>query len=152
MRVCGLGVTASILSAFDLAVSRLAAAESIFTLVDQLWENDAVERMVYLTAKRDHDVAEIELTRPRLLLMRREAEIEQYEVTCSIVDSAEPSTDLPQCHQLNGRSYATTAACGPPHGHLQCRRGLDGRGARPAYALFPCRSLCGSRPVPWLPC
>ncbi len=55
-------------------------------------------------------------------------------------------------YQLNGRSYATTAACGPPHGHLQCRRGLDGRGARPAYALFPCRSLRGSRPVPWLPC
>ncbi len=66
------------------------------TSVDQLWENDAVERMVYLTAKRDHDVAEIELTRQRLLLMRREAEIEQYEVTCSIVDSAEPSTEKSQ--------------------------------------------------------
>ena len=32
--------------AVDLAVSRLAAEESIFALVDQLWENDAVERML----------------------------------------------------------------------------------------------------------
>jgi hypothetical protein len=42
--------------AVDLALSRLAAAESIFTLVDQLWEKGAVERMVYLTAQYDRDV------------------------------------------------------------------------------------------------
>ena len=69
--------------AVDLAVSRLAAAESIFTLIDQLWENDAVERMVYLRAKYDRDVAEIKLKRQRLLLKRQEAEGEQYASVCS---------------------------------------------------------------------
>ena len=79
--------------AVDLAVSRLAAAESIFTLVDQLWENDAVERMVYLAAKHDRDAAEIEVKRQRLLLKRQEAEVEQYASVCSPLDSEETAAD-----------------------------------------------------------
>ena len=79
--------------AVDLAVSRLAAAESIFTLVDQLWEKDAVERMVYLAAKHDRDVAEIEMKRQRLLLKRQEAEVEQYASVCSAPGSEETAAD-----------------------------------------------------------
>ncbi len=79
--------------AVDLAVSRLAAAESIFTLVDQLWEKDAVERLVYLTAKHDRDVAEIEVKRQRLLLKRQEAEVEQYASVCPAPGSEETAAD-----------------------------------------------------------
>ncbi len=79
--------------AVDLVVLRAAAAESIFTLVDQLWENDAVERMVYLTAKHDRDVAEIEVKRQRLLLKRQEAEVEQYASVCSTSGSEETAAD-----------------------------------------------------------
>ena len=68
--------------AVDLAVSRLAVAESIFLMVDQLWEKDATERMVYLRAKHDREVAEIEVKRQRLLLKRQEAEVEQYASVC----------------------------------------------------------------------
>lgn len=67
----------------ELADSRLAAAESIFALVDQLWETHMVERLVYLAAKHGRDVAEIEVKRQRLLEKRQEAEIEQFEIVCS---------------------------------------------------------------------
>lgn len=67
----------------ELAETRLAAAASIFDLVDQLWKNDAVERLLYLAAKHDRDVAEIEVTRQRLLLKRQEAAVEQFTLVCS---------------------------------------------------------------------
>ncbi len=79
--------------AVDLAESRLTAAAAIFTLVEELLENDAVERMVYLTVKHDHDVAEIELKRQRLLLKRKEAEIDQYASVCSPAGSDETEVD-----------------------------------------------------------
>ena len=75
--------------AVDLAVSRLAAEDSIFALVDQLWENDAVERMVYLAVKHNRDVAEIEVKRQQLLLKRQEAEVEQYVSVCTPLGSEE---------------------------------------------------------------
>lgn len=66
-----------------LAAIRLGAAQSIFSLVDELWKNDAVERLVYLAAKHDRDVADIDLKRQQLLLERHEAELRQYEVLCT---------------------------------------------------------------------
>ncbi len=79
--------------AVELAESRLTAATASFTLVEELLENDAVERMVYLTVKHDHDVAEIELKRQRLLLKRKEAEIDQYASVCSPAGSDETEAD-----------------------------------------------------------
>ncbi len=79
--------------AVDLAVTRLAAAESIFSLVDQLWEKEAVERMVYLTVKRDRDVARIQVKRQRLLLKRQEAEVAQYTNVCSGSGSEETAAE-----------------------------------------------------------
>ena len=81
--------------AVDLAVSHLAASESIFTLVDQLWKDDAVERMVYLTVKHDHEVAEIEVRRQRLLLKRQEAVVEQYTSVCSPAGAEETAAGRP---------------------------------------------------------
>ena len=91
--------------AVDLAVSRLAASESIFTLVDQLWENDAAERMVYLAAKHDRDVAEIQVKRQRLLLKRQEAEVEQYASVCSPLDSGETAPDRRARRNETHRQY-----------------------------------------------
>jgi len=78
--------------AVELAVSQLAATESILVLFAQLWEQDAVEEMVYLTAKRNHDVAEIQVRRQRLLLKRQEAEVEQYSSVCADPGSRETAT------------------------------------------------------------
>lgn len=66
----------------ELAESRRAAAQSIFDLVDQLWQSETVERIVYLAAKHERDVAELEVTRQRLLLERQEAVVEQFEIVC----------------------------------------------------------------------
>ena len=82
--------------AVEIAEARLAAEESIFSLVDQLWKNDAVERIVYLISKHDRDVAAIEVKRRQLLLKRQEAEVEQLEITCSSQGS---SADLESAHR-----------------------------------------------------
>ncbi len=79
--------------AVDLAESELTAAESSFALVEELLENDAVERIVYLAVKHDRDVAELELKRQRLLLKRKEAEIDQYDSVCLPADADESATD-----------------------------------------------------------
>ena len=79
--------------AVDLALSRLAAAESIFELVDRLWKDEAVQRIVYLAAKHDRDVAAIDVKRQRLRLKRQEAEVEQYAIVCPSAGSEEAAAD-----------------------------------------------------------
>lgn len=79
--------------AVDLAASRLAAAESVFNMADQPREAEGVERMVYRKIKHERDVAEIEVKRQRLLLMRQEAEVELYVSICSPLGSDETTAD-----------------------------------------------------------
>ncbi len=43
--------------ALELARSGLAAYEKIYLLIEELWENDATERMIYLEARFDRDAA-----------------------------------------------------------------------------------------------
>jgi len=81
----------------ELADSRRAAAAAIFALVDKLRESDAVKRIVFLAVQHDRDVAEIELTRQRLLLKRQQAELAQYESVCA-ADSDAARSDLEQAH------------------------------------------------------
>lgn len=66
----------------ELAESRLAEAEQILGLVERLREDDAIERIVYLAAKHDRDVADADVARQRLRLKREQASLEQYEVVC----------------------------------------------------------------------
>jgi len=66
----------------ELARSRSEAAEAIFKLVDQLWANDAVKRIVYVAAKHDRDVGQLELKRRELLSIRQEAEVEYHASLC----------------------------------------------------------------------
>lgn len=70
----------------ELTRSNLTAAESIFGLVDKLWKEEAIERIVYLAAKHDRDVAKIEVERQQLLLRRQEAEVAQYAAACGSGD------------------------------------------------------------------
>jgi len=79
----------------ELAESERDAAVAIFKLVDQLRENDAVRPIVFLAAKHDRDVAELELKRQRLLLKRQEAELAQYQSVCA-GDSDAKRSDLEQ--------------------------------------------------------
>ena len=79
--------------AVDLAVSRLAADESIFALVDALWKEDLIERLRYLSAKHDRDVAVIDVKRRELLLQRQDALIEQLAITCSPPGDKETEAD-----------------------------------------------------------
>jgi hypothetical protein len=68
-----------------LARSELDAAEQIFLLLDDLWKNDAVERLLFSRGKHDRDVAALELERRRLLLERQVAIVEQYDLFCGAV-------------------------------------------------------------------
>ena len=87
----------------ELAEAHGTAAESIFGLVDRLWESDAVERIVYLAARHERDVAVLDVKRSQLLLQRQEAEIEQLAGICSPLDSDETAEDrrveLEQAHR-----------------------------------------------------
>jgi hypothetical protein len=66
----------------DLSGQALAAYEEIYSQIAQLWEQDAIERMVYLEARYDRDAARLALERAGLLLERQEALIEQYRIVC----------------------------------------------------------------------
>jgi hypothetical protein len=69
--------------AVDRADSRLVAAEQIFALVDALWKDELIERIVHLAAKHDRDVAQVDVKRQRLALRRQQAVVEIYESYCS---------------------------------------------------------------------
>jgi len=69
--------------AVNLALSRSAAAESIFALVDELWKDDLIEEFTHLTAEHERDVAVIDVKRRKLLVKRQDALIEEYAIICS---------------------------------------------------------------------
>ena len=69
--------------AIRLDETRLELAEEIFVLLDGLWQNDAVERLIYLERKHHRDVAKVSLERSRRRLERQQAIVEQYRLVCS---------------------------------------------------------------------
>jgi hypothetical protein len=69
--------------AVALARSGLAAYEEVFTLIEGLWEGEAVERMVYLGARHDRDSARLSLEAAELLLQRQRHLIEQFVMLCA---------------------------------------------------------------------
>ena len=71
----------------DLAQSESAAAQEIFTLLDKLWKNDAVERLLYLAGKHDRDVTRLDVERKQMLLERQDALIEHYSLLCEAATS-----------------------------------------------------------------
>ncbi len=69
--------------AVQLDGTRLELAEETLVLLDGLWKNDAVERLIYLEGKHHRDVAKISLRRARRRLERQQAVVEQYRLVCS---------------------------------------------------------------------
>lgn len=67
----------------DLARSESAAAEKIYGMVERLWKEEAIERMVFLLARHESETTRLEVERRRLRLERQEAIIEQYEHFCA---------------------------------------------------------------------
>ena len=65
-----------------LAGAELTAAEEIFKLLDQLWKDDAVERILFLAGKHDRDAAKLEQEHRALLVERQDALIDQYRLLC----------------------------------------------------------------------
>ncbi len=73
----------------QLTLTQMQAAGRIHTLLDDLWKKKAVERLVYLRAKHNRDVAVIEHDRARLMLERQEAALEQYRLVCAAFSGKE---------------------------------------------------------------
>lgn len=66
-----------------LALTRRRAAEDIFKMLDGLWRNDALPRLVHLRGKYDEDIARLEVTRQQILLRRQESVVEFFRDLCS---------------------------------------------------------------------
>jgi hypothetical protein len=66
----------------ELAKLRLAAFEKICDLVDGLWEEQAIERMIWLEARHDRDASRLELERARLILERQQGLVERLRSVC----------------------------------------------------------------------
>ena len=96
---------------FDLARSEFAAAEEIFALVDSLWKNDAIERILYLRAKHDRDATRIDVERLRFLVERQDAVIEHYRQLCAVLvqgdDSAERARSLESAYRRYRGAHCT---------------------------------------------
>lgn len=80
----------------DLARSELVAAEEVYGLLARLWEDDAVERLRYLTGKHQRDSAAIEVERLEQMLAQQEAVIEQYQLICDAASSGSQSDEQRQ--------------------------------------------------------
>jgi len=71
---------------FDLSRSELDAAEQIYGMVESLWKEDAIERIVFLLARHDREAARLEVERSRLQLERQEAIVDQYRYFCLLLE------------------------------------------------------------------
>jgi len=67
----------------DLARSRLSAAQQIFDLLDGLWGEQAVERLLWLAGRHERDVARLEQSLAQQRLARQEAVVDQYAAYCA---------------------------------------------------------------------
>jgi hypothetical protein len=79
--------------AVDLAKSDFAAYEEIYSLIAQLWERRAIERMMWVEARYDRDAARLALEWADLILERQEALLEAYRLSCEAPTSDEAADD-----------------------------------------------------------
>jgi len=68
-----------------LAETRSAAAAEIYGLVAKLWEQENIERIIYLRAKRNRDLARLEVERAAKLLDRQTTYVEQLRLQCDLL-------------------------------------------------------------------
>ena len=68
-----------------LAQTRFVAAEEIYGLVARLWEQENIERIIHLRAKRDRDAARLAVERAERLLARQTTYVEQLRLQCDLL-------------------------------------------------------------------
>jgi hypothetical protein len=90
----------------DLSRSELDSYIEIFKLIEDLWKNDAIERMLYLQAKYDRDAARLTVDKAVLLLQRQEALIEQYRLACR--DASGESDAIDRAHLRYRTAHCAT--------------------------------------------
>jgi hypothetical protein len=73
----------------ELARAELDAAVEIHGLLDRLWKNDAVERLLYLTGKHDRDASAIRVERAERRVERQQALLDQLGALCGGKDDRE---------------------------------------------------------------
>ena len=92
----------------DLAISRSNAAEAIFSLADELWKDELIERLRYLAIKHEKDVSALQVQRRRLLLERQKAKRDVYSRYCAVsgdgraarIDEAQRRYEQADCHRI----------------------------------------------------
>ncbi len=72
--------------AVETDATRLAVDERIFGLLDELWENELIERLIYKAVKHRRDSSAISLRTSRYRAERQQAVLEQHHVACSTAD------------------------------------------------------------------
>ena len=72
----------NIVVALDRSRTELDAAQQIFELFDGLWNNDAVERMLWLGSKHDRDLGAVEVRLNLARLERQQLVLEQLRLVC----------------------------------------------------------------------
>ena len=75
--------------------TRFEVAEEIFALIDDMWQNDLVERLPYLAVKHRRDVAEVSLEQARRRRDRQRAVVDQYGLACSASPRGRQAPDDP---------------------------------------------------------
>lgn len=96
----------------ELARAELAATTEIHALIDALWQKDAIQRVLWLTARHARDVAQVELKRQELLLERYEAEHDYLASLCAGGKKPRAESrarwEQAECHRL-GKELAIAA-------------------------------------------
>jgi hypothetical protein len=77
----------------DIARTEVQATEDVFSLVDELWKEEATELLRYLGNKRNRDFALVDERRAEVVLQRQDALLEEARLLCQIGASGESSAE-----------------------------------------------------------
>jgi hypothetical protein len=66
----------------DLKRTEFAARVEIFAMIDELWQNEMVERMIHLKTKFERDSTRLEFEAADLAVERQRALIDHYRIVC----------------------------------------------------------------------
>lgn len=95
----------------QLALSDREASAKIFDLVEALWKNEAIEKIIYLRAKHDRDATRIDHDRARHALDRQEAALEQLTAVCEAPGSGGTKADAARRKAKKAFDHYRLASC-----------------------------------------
>lgn len=88
-----------------VAGTKLRAAERILVLLDDLWKEEAVQRIVYLAGKHDRDAARLDLERREFLVTRQQAHLDQIDALCESLKTGSAPKEARSNVQQSHRRY-----------------------------------------------